>query len=132
MEMTVVTYGGGEVLKNIFDAIAMLMNRQSGDLFRPMLIITASIGGLLAISKAMLSGAAEGLVGKYFIPLIAVMGLLCVPTSTVHIEDVLRGKAHTVSHVPLFLAKFTEMVSSIGYRLTAGMESLTRRAVLLR
>lgn len=124
MGLTVVTYGGGEVLKNVFDAIAMLMHGKSGGLLHPICVICGSIGGFIAVSKALLSGAAEQLISRFALPFIAIAGLLCVPTTTLRVEDVLKDRSYTISHVPLFLARFAELASSIGYQLTVALEKV--------
>lgn len=123
-DLTVVTYGGGEVLHNVFNAIAMLFNGGKGDLIRPLALIAASIGGIHALSTVLFSGSIEALISKYLIPLIAIPSLLMVPTSTIHIEDILKHKGYKVDHVPFFLAKFTETISSIGYHITTGIEKV--------
>ncbi|MGE3556320.1 MAG: conjugal transfer protein TraG N-terminal domain-containing protein [Candidatus Obscuribacterales bacterium] len=126
MALTIVTYGGGEVLEKVFNAIAMLMNGHSGDFFRPILLITATIGGIWALGKAFFSGSVSSLISRYFLPVLMVFGLLCVPTTSVHIEDVLNReqKPHKVDHVPLFVANFAKIVSSVGYHITAGLEKV--------
>jgi conjugal transfer mating pair stabilization protein TraG len=123
MGMTVVTYGGGEILKNIFNAIAMLMNQRSGGIIQPLMMITASIGSVWAISKAFFSSSAQTFLLQFFFPFIAIVGLLMVPTATVHIEDVLKNRSETVDHVPLLVAKFAELSSSIGYQITRAIEN---------
>jgi len=124
MSLTVVTYGGGEILHNVFSAIAMLVNGQSNNIIRPLMLITASIGAVLVISKAIFSGSIQSLLSHYLLPVVAIVGLLMVPSATVHIEDVIKDKFYKVSHVPFFLARFSELVSSIGYQTTRAIESV--------
>lgn len=52
MDMVIHTYGGGEILQQLFNGIAMLMNNQSGGIARPLIIICVSIASLWAITKA--------------------------------------------------------------------------------
>lgn len=124
MSLTLVTYGGGEVLSNVFNAIAMLINKQSGGLIYPLMLMTAGIGGFFAICKAFASSAFENLTSKFMFPLLGVSGLLCVPSTTLHIEDVLKNKAYDVAHVPLFLAEFSSLISSVGYHFTVAIEKV--------
>lgn len=124
MGMTVITYGGGEVLKNIFDAIAMLLNGSNGGFLRPLLLISVSIGTLWAIIKAFFSNSAQSFLSQFIIPLIAIVGILLIPTSSVHIEDVLKDRSYKVDHVPVLLAKFSELASSIGYQITKAVEKV--------
>lgn len=120
--MTIITYGGGDILYNVFNAIAMLING-GGGIVRPIALIVAAIGGVWAITKAFFSSP-TAIFSSYLIPLIAIPGILMVPNSKVHIEDVLLDKSYTVDHVPLFLAKFSEMVSTIGYKITEAFEKV--------
>jgi conjugal transfer mating pair stabilization protein TraG len=107
--------------KNIFNAIAMLMNGRQGGLIQPLMIIAMSIGTLWAVTKAFFS-AANSFISQFILPLIAIIGLLMVTTSTVHIEDVLRDNSYKVNHVPFLLAKMAEIQSSIGYQITRAIE----------
>ncbi|MBA3603944.1 MAG: conjugal transfer protein TraG N-terminal domain-containing protein [Parachlamydiaceae bacterium] len=126
-DITLITYGGGEILRNIFEAIAQLMsNGKNGipGIIWPIAIMTASIGGAWAISKAFFSSKVEIFVTHYILPLIAIPCFLMIPTTSITIEDVLKDVSYKVEHVPFFLAKFTELTSTIGYKLTQGMETV--------
>ena len=123
-DLTVVTYGGGEILNKVFNAMAMLFNGGKGGIVQPLMMITASIGGIWALSKAFFSSSAEGFLNKYLFPLIAFPCLLLVPTSSVKIEDILQNKSYKVDNVPFLLAKVSELTSSIGYRVTEKIESV--------
>lgn len=123
-DLTVVTYGGGEILRNIFDAVAHLMGKGENGIIWPIAAMSASIGGIWAISKAFFSSSAEALITHYILPLLAIPCLLMVPTASVKIEDVLKNVSYSVDHVPLLLAKVSELTSTIGYKLTQGMESV--------
>ncbi|MCH9625625.1 MAG: hypothetical protein S4CHLAM123_08010 [Chlamydiales bacterium] len=120
--MTVVTYGGGEILKNIFNAIAILMNSQSGSLLQPLMMITMSIGALWVVAKALFSSSGQIFLSQYAIPLIAIVGIFMVPTSSIHIEDILKDRSYKIDHVPFLLAKFAELASSVGYQITKAVE----------
>ena len=124
MGLTVVTYGGGEVLSNIFNAIAMMMNSHHGGLIQPLMIISISIGAVWAASKAFFVSSAQAFLGQYIFPLIAIVGVLMVPTASVHIEDVLKNHSYKVDHVPFLVAKFAELSSSIGYQITVAAEKV--------
>ena len=122
--LTVVTYGGGEILFHIFNAIAMLMGRGEHGIIWPLAMIIASFGGVWAISKAFFSSQVEVFITHYILPVMAIPCLLMVPTSNVKIEDVLKDVSYKVDHVPLFFAKIAELTSTVGYRLTQGMENV--------
>lgn len=123
MGLTIVTYGGGEILKNIFNAIAMMMNSRHGGLIQPLMIISISIGTLWAVSKAFFASSAQTFLSQFVLPFIAIIGLFMIPTATVHIEDVLKDRSVTVEHVPFLVAKFAELSSSIGYQITKAVET---------
>ncbi|NGX62335.1 MAG: hypothetical protein K940chlam9_01832 [Chlamydiae bacterium] len=124
MALTVVTYGGGEILRNIFNALAMLLNGQGGGFLRPLLLITISIGSVWAVSKALFSNSAQAFLSQFLIPLIAIVGLLLTPTTSVHIEDILKDRSYKVDHVPFLLGKFAELSSSTGYQITKAIENV--------
>lgn len=124
--MTIVTYGGGEILQHIFDGIAQLFNGGNGGVVKPIAILMASIGGVLGISKAFFSYDGTSLFSKYLLPLLIIPCLLMIPTSSVKIEDVVKNKSYKVDNVPLFLAKFSELLSSIGYRVTQAFETVMK------
>lgn len=130
---TIITYGGGEILQKMFQAISMLFNGGNGGLIRPIMVIASSIGGVYAFSRAFFTSVGESLILGYFFPLIVITSILMIPSTTVHIEDVLNssraeGEAQTssyaVNNVPWLLAKFAEVASTIGYRLSEGIETV--------
>ena len=45
---SITTYGNGEILKGVFDAIAICLNAQSGTLYIPLIRISMIVGGLWA------------------------------------------------------------------------------------
>ena len=46
MALTIVTYGGGEVLEKIFIAIAMLFNKEGQGIIRSIMMMGCLISGL--------------------------------------------------------------------------------------
>lgn len=121
-KITIVTYGGGEILQKMFQAISMLFNGGKGGLIQPVMVICASLGGVYAFSKAFFGSVGQSLLLGYFFPLIAITSLLTIPSTTVHIEDILKTNRmegvnqtsfYSVDHVPWLLAKFSETVSTI-------------------
>lgn len=123
MSLTVVTYGGGEILRMIFDAIAMLSN-QSGGIVKPLMYLCAVLGGFWSISKALFAPSLESLLLRYFFPLIVVCSLFFIPTTSIRIEDVLKDRSYKVDHVPFLLARFAELTSTIGYKITDAFEKV--------
>lgn len=121
----IITYGGGEMLVQVFNAIAMLVNGKTGTIFRPLMFIGGTVGALWAFSKAFWDSSFDGLVLKWLIPMMVLVGTCLIPTSKVHITDPVAGTpAHSwsVDNVPFGLARVAEITSSIGYSLTSWIE----------
>lgn len=121
----IVTYGGGEMLVHVFNAVAMLVNGKTGAIFRPLMFIGGTIGALWAFSKAFWDSSIDGLVLKWLIPMMVLVGTCLIPTATVCILDPVSGTpAHSwnVDNVPFGLARVAQMASSIGYSLTTSIE----------
>jgi conjugal transfer mating pair stabilization protein TraG len=115
-DMSIVTYGGGEILKNVFNALAILFNGDSGGIIQPVCVVSASVGALIALTRAFFNKSS--MISTYFIPLVVVSGILTIPSTTIVIEDVVTQKGYKVDHVPYLLAKTSEMVGYLGYNIT--------------
>lgn len=121
----IVTYGGGEMLVQVFNAIAILVNGKTGTIFHPLMLIGGTIGALWTFSKAFWDSSIDGLVLKWLIPMMVLVGTCLIPTTTVRIIDPVAGTpAHswTVDNVPFGLARAAAMTSAIGYALTSQIE----------
>lgn len=124
MEMSVMTYGGGVAIKNVFTMIAHFMG--DGAVIRPLVIVSASIGAVWGISQALFSTSMEAVLGKFFLPFVVAAGAFMIPTTDVHIEDILTEKIEKVSNVPFFLGKTVGLVSTVGYSVTKVFEKAGR------
>ena len=121
----IITYGGGEMLVNVFNAIAMLVNGKTGTIFRPLMFIGGTVGALWAFSKAFWESSIDTLVLKWLIPMMVLVGNCLIPTTTVRILDPVAGTpphSWSIDHVPFGLARGAAMASSIGYSLTSLIE----------
>ena len=123
-DLTVITYGGAEMLKNVFNGVAMLFNGKTDNIIQPIMMVSASLAGVYTVSKAFLNSSVEILFTRFFLPLLTIPYLLLVPTCTVKIEDVIKDKSYTVDHVPFLLAQVAEVTSTIGYKITKGVENV--------
>lgn len=125
-DVEIITYGGGDLLRMVFNAIAMLFygNNQSGGFIHPLCVITAMIGGAWSISRCFFQPYIDGFVTKYFLPLLAIPTLLIVPQARVHIIDKLYDKPLVIDHVPLLFAKIAGMSSYWGYEMTQAIEKV--------
>lgn len=135
MGLTVVTYGGGEILEKVFNAIAMLFNGEGQGIVWSLATVTAIYSSAWVAVKALSSQSINPFFSQYFIPVLVIYTLFFVPTTTVHIEDLLayetsgessafKQKVYKVDHVPAAIAIFAEYVSSVGYHLTRAIESV--------
>lgn len=130
------TYGGGELLKNVFNSISMLIygNSESGidKTFNGMLRIALTVGGFCCICLAFFREKFEPLIKNFFLPGIVIMNCLLVPRTTVYIQDHLAQKAISdkfealipVDHVPFFLGKLATLVSTVSYEFNKALENV--------
>lgn len=119
----IIAYGSGEMLRCVFDSIAMLMGTDSGHFYRPLFYIGGFVGATWAISKALWDSSIQGLILHWMIPMVVLVGVCIIPTMSVDINDVLRPLEHKrVDNVPLGLARAAQTISTIGHCLTKAVE----------
>ena len=119
--LTIHTYGGGKILQKIFVAISMLAG--DGGVVGPLMFACAALGFGIICCKMLGTLAFDHLFSHYLVPFLAIYTIFIVPTTTVHIEDELhKPTIYKVNNVPRLLAHFAEIVSSIGYYATCGIE----------
>ncbi len=123
MTYQVITYGNGEVLKGVFDAIAMCLNSHTGSLFQPLMRLGLGIGSLWGLAYAIWGDYMKALSG-WLIPLFAITSLLLVPHTRVFIKDPVFNYNNHVDHVPFGLAMSTSLISKIGYSMTEHIEKI--------
>jgi conjugal transfer mating pair stabilization protein TraG len=121
MGLTIYTYGGGEILKNVFNSIAIL---SGGGLFHSLMIIALSCGAFWAIVKIFFSSQVEAFFLRFFFPSLAITGLLMLPKTNVKIEDAYTNEPYVVSNVPWLIAFPSQLISTLGYKITDGIESV--------
>ena len=120
-ELTIHTYGGGKILQKVFVAISMLYG--DGGIIGSLMFLCASLGMGFACCKMMGSLSFDHFFSRSMIPFFATYTIFMIPTTTVHIEDELHKPIiYKIDHVPRLLAHFAEIVSSIGYYVTVGIE----------
>lgn len=86
--------------------------------------VTAAIGLLMAITKALFSNSFEYLALRFFLPLFVFGSLMVSVKAPVKIEDALTRKFRVVDNVPFVLAKFSQVTSTIGYKISHAIESV--------
>lgn len=123
MEYQIFTFGNGEILKGVFDAIATCLNSHSGTLYIPLIRISMIIGGLWAALYAIYGDYVRAING-WIIPMTAIMQLFFVPQATVWIVDPVSRYHEKVDHVPYGLAMVAGKTSQFGKIITRQVEKV--------
>ena len=123
MAYEIYTFGNGEILKGVFDSIAMCLNGQTGTLFEPLKRIGIIVGACWASIYALFGDQIKVLT-HWILPMIVVMNLLFVPTTEIWIHDPVTKYHQKVDHVPYGLAAFAGNVSKIGHFITEEIEKV--------
>ncbi|AIK95669.1 conjugal transfer protein TraG N-terminal domain-containing protein [Candidatus Odyssella acanthamoebae] len=121
MAYDIYTYGNGEVLRGVFNALAMCLNSKSGTLYEPLIRLGMIVGALWAVIYALYNDIAK-IFTSWILPLTIITGILFVPTARVNIHDPVSRFHDSVDHVPYGLAMFAGYVSKIGYGMTEQVE----------
>jgi conjugal transfer mating pair stabilization protein TraG len=125
-DVEIITYGGGDLLRQVFNAISMLFygNENNSNFVQPLCVISALIGGAWGISRCFFQSYIEGLINKYFLPILVIPTLFMIPQATVHITDKINPKPLKVDHVPLLFAKIAGVTSFWGYEMTKAIDKV--------
>ena len=117
------TYGAGEALFNVFNAIAIIFNGGGTDgIFTQIMQLAFVIGSFWAMITVTLKlNPAQGF--KWLAWFLLVSETLLIPTTSVLIEDRVTGYKRPVDNVPFGLAYFAGGVSQLGHILTTEMET---------
>ena len=130
------TYGGGDLLAKVFNAISMLIYGNDkgavSQTFNAILRVALTVGGFSCICLAFLREKFEPLIKCFFLPAVGILSFLLVPQTTVIIQDHLVQKVRdankpalfTVQHVPFFLGKFASLVSTVSYHFNQALEGV--------
>jgi len=117
MQFQIITFGNGEILKSVLDAIAMCLNAETGTLYTPLLRIGMIFGVFWAAIYSIWGDFLKAW-GRTTLPFIFIPPLLFIPSSTVYIHDVVNNYRDKVDHVPYGLAYVSHFVSQIGFEVT--------------
>lgn len=121
MTYEIYTYGTGEILHGVFNAIAMCLKKES--LYDSLVYVGLLSGGMWAVLYAIFRDIRQ-LFGAWIVPLVAFNTLLFKPTATVLIHDPVTNFHRPVSNVPYGLAVFASYTSRIGYGITEQIEKI--------
>lgn len=121
MKMTVYTLGGGEVLTNLFNALAILISGdhagKTGSIFNICVRMAWLIGFTVALYGAMWRDQME-VVRSFFMPFVFFLTLFFTPVASVWIIDPLHKTHDKVDHVPIGLAVTASVFSNFGHMIT--------------
>lgn len=117
------TFGNGEILKGVFDSIAMCLNAKTGTLFEPLKRLGLLIGIFWAAIYSIYGDQIKAFT-HWIIPMALIMNLLFVPTTSVWIHDPVTRFHQKVDHIPYGLAAFAGYVSKIGNVVTEQVEKI--------
>ena len=118
--MTIYTIGGGEIIYNIMQAVALCLNGGSG-----LLDALLRIGGLCGTFIAyyiILYGSPWEIFKSWGLPVLLIMNLLFVPSTTVWVRDTITNYSYKVDNVPYGLAAFASVTSRLGKGITEIIE----------
>ena len=118
--MIVYTIGGGEIVFNIMQAVALCLNGGSG-----LLDALLRIGGLCGVFMAyyvILYGSPWEIIKSWGLPVLLIMNMLFVPSTTVWVKDTITNYSYKVDNVPYGLAVFASATSQLGKAITEVVE----------
>ena len=115
----IITYGGGETLEQVFNAIALVFKDNE---FMNAMYIAAVLFGFWVVVTALSKG--DGFMPiKWFVWFVISTELVLLPKTSVLIKDPLTKFERPVANVPYVLGSFASAMSSVGDVLTKRMES---------
>jgi conjugal transfer mating pair stabilization protein TraG len=123
MQFQIITFGNGEILKGVLDAIAMCLNARTGTLYVPMLRVGMMVA-VLWMAIYSIWGDYLKVWGKGLIPFVFIPPLLFAPSATVYIHDPVTHYRDKVDHVPIGLAWLGHFVSQFGYEITKQVDQV--------
>ncbi|MDO5837049.1 MAG: conjugal transfer protein TraG N-terminal domain-containing protein [Methanobacterium sp.] len=112
--------GGGEIIYEVLNAVALLLNGGSGTLRA--LITIGTVSGLFLVYYMFVLGNIEYIAKKWAIPLTLMLSFFFVPQTTVWVHDEVSQFHKKLDHVPLGLAQFAGQISKVCKAITAGVE----------
>lgn len=119
MEYNIYSYGSGEALRMVFNAIAMTLN---GGIAKGMFVTGSTLGLLITMMSAFMQQAFMPLIRQWFVPTFLAMNLLFIPTTSVKIIDPVLRFHDRIDHVPYGLAFVASLFSHLGHELTVLVE----------
>jgi len=123
MAYDIYTYGNGEILQGVFNAIAMCLKKDGGTLYEAMIRLGLIVGVMWAVVYAIYGDIVK-LFSSWILPLSVFNIILFSPTAKVMIKDPVTNFHQPVANVPYGLAIFASYTSRIGYGITEQVEKI--------
>lgn len=129
MAYTITSFGGGETLVYVFNAMATVLSFSPQGLANTLIRLAGIIGVLWVLIVSMLKQSILP-VAQWFIWFLLVLNVLLVPRATVYIRDPITYhlQLQRVDNVPMILAFLGATISEIGASLTQEIEKVFRLA----
>ena len=125
MEYKLYTFGGGEILWKVFNAMALLFESNNPYLTSVM-PLSIMLGLIWGISRAYLGNAMGMFNRSWLVPMFIIMNVAFLPKTTVHIIDRIDVHFHyaKVDNIPLALAAIPSLISSISNHIVTSLEEV--------
>jgi conjugal transfer mating pair stabilization protein TraG len=123
LQLSIYTIGGGDLLEEVFNAIASVFNSTGG--IGSLTSLAVMLGGMFAVFEFSRTRDVSKLI-RWMGVYVLVTSLMLYPKATVHIEDRsgIDIKPRAIDHVPLSLAIFASFTSELGIAMTEMIETV--------
>lgn len=118
--MDIYSIGGGEIIYEVLKSVALCINGGSGTL-TAMLRIGGICGAFIAYYMILYGNPLE-VFRTWGAPVLLIVNLLFVPSTTVWVKDTITKYAYKIDRVPYGLAVFASQTSRLGHALTGLVE----------
>lgn len=118
--MEIYSIGGGEIVYEVLKSVALCLNGGSGTL-TAMLRIGGLCGVFIAYYIILYKNPLE-VIRTWGLPVLMMVNLLFVPTTTVWVKDTITHYVYKIDRVPYGLALFASNTSKLGHALTGLVE----------
>ena len=118
--MEIYSIGGGEIVYEVLKAVTLCLNGGSG-LMTAMLRIGGFVGAFIAYYM-ILYGNPMQVFKSWGVPVLLIMNVLFLPTSSVYVIDTITKFHYKIDKVPYGLALFASQASKLGKSITEIVE----------
>ena len=122
MEYLIHTYGGGNELVAVLNAVAMIFKSDSTYL-TPVGTMALTLGGVYAAIKGLLKIDISFIGKDWLVPSLIIFTLLFAPKSTVWVKDNTAGTAPVkIDNIPIGISVFTHVSTTVAHHLSELIE----------